>query len=93
MLRDDSDTIVFRHDTADQRRMLMNAVSQFTRADTGLRVVAMSLDNEVTRVGLIEDALKRCDDHYDLRATIEAIVGCPDLSKWSWDDDAWTWMD
>lgn len=93
MLRDDSDTIVFRHDTKSQRKMLMNILRQFATAESGLRVVAMSVDNEVTRVELIEEALERCDDHYDLRETIEAICACPDLSRWTWDEADWKWMD
>ena len=47
-------------------------------------ITAMSHDHEMRRASLMEGALERYGDGYDLRETIEAIAGCPDLSEWSW---------
>lgn len=48
-------------------------------------VTAMSMDHEMRRVALMEEA----NDRYrrdGLADAIEAISQCPDLSAWSWDD-------
>lgn len=92
MLPQGVDTLVFRHDTPEQRKALMEIVKPYWNAEDGLRVCAMSVDNEMRRLSLIEDALDRYSDGYDLREAVQAIIGCPDLSKFSWDDSTWTWM-
>ena len=81
-----TDTVVFAYDTPEQRRVAMEFVQPLFLRGEGLRVVGLSVDNELTRLNLIREALERIDDHYDLRETIQAIIECPDLSKWSWDD-------
>lgn len=81
-----SDTIVFAYDTAEERQVVMDYINPLFLKEDGLRVVAISVDNELTRTQLIEEALERIDDPSDLRSTIADILDCPDLSKWSWDD-------
>lgn len=47
-------------------------------------VTAVSMDNEMTRVQLIEEALERYGETSEAAETIQEIIQCPDLSKWSW---------
>lgn len=84
MIRQGCDTLVFQYDTPEQRKVLMDFIKPIALKDTGLRVTAMSVDNEITRIGLIEEAMGRYDDHYDFREAVQAIIECPDLTKWSW---------
>jgi hypothetical protein len=84
-LRDDCETLVFRYDSPDQRAVLMDMVKPYWNAETGLRVVAMSIDNEVSRMGLVQEALERYTDRDELRDAIDAVLQCADLRHWSWD--------
>ena len=77
------ETIVFQFDTAAQRKKLFDLLQPYMFADSGIRVSAMSVDHEIRRLSLIEEALEQ--DDCDLRDAIEDIIGCPDLSQWSWD--------
>lgn len=83
-MRNDCHTLVFRYDTPEQRQALMDLVKPYWSATEGLRVVAISVDNEVTRAGLMADALDRYSDGYELRGAIEALAECDDLRKWDW---------
>ena len=85
-LRNGVETVVFEYDTPEQREQLFALISPLWDKDDGLRVTAISRDDEMQRVELLTEAAERFDDHYDMREMQQAIFGCPDLSKWSWDD-------
>lgn len=48
---------------------------------------AISIDDELHRNTLIEEALDRVSDPLDLRETIRDIIQCPDISAWEWPDE------
>jgi hypothetical protein len=77
-------TVVFAFDTPEEHAELMAYVKPRFLLDSGLRISGLAVDNEMLRVRLIEEALERFDDGYDLRDAIEEIIGCLDLSKFSW---------
>ena len=52
--------------------------------DLPFRIHSISLDDEMYRVSLIEEALGKYDDHFDRKEVIEDIISCADLSKWEW---------
>jgi hypothetical protein len=57
------ETVVFACDAPEQRSELMSMLGDMPMRTRGLRVVALSIDNEVTRVGLIQEAVERYNDH------------------------------
>ena len=71
-------TVVFAYDTPEQRSELFRLIGD-------LRVVALSIDNEVTRVGLLMEAAERYDDHHELRDAMDAVFQCEDLKTFSWE--------
>lgn len=79
-------TIVFAYDTEAQRRELLAMFPEWHARETGTRIVGLSLDNEMRRVSLIEDAIDRFNDHYDRQEAIEAILGHPNLTRFSWSE-------
>jgi hypothetical protein len=85
-LRFGVETIVFEYDTPDQREQLFALIKPLWAKDDGLRVTAISRDNEIQRVELLTEASEKYDDHWDMREVQQQIFGCPDLSKWAWDD-------
>jgi hypothetical protein len=48
-------------------------------------VTAISMDHEMRRAHLMEEASERYRDAYELRHAIEAISQCPELSAWTWE--------
>lgn len=74
------ETVVFAYDTPEQRSELFRLIG-----DLRLRVVALSIDNEVTRVGLLMEAAERYDDHHELRDAMDAVFQCEDLKTFSWE--------
>ena len=82
------ETVVFEYDTPEQREQLFALIKPLWDKDDGLRVTAISRDNELHRVELLTEAGERFDDHYDMREVQQEIFACPDLSKWTWDEDA-----
>lgn len=76
------ETLVFRFDTNEQREELYALLKPYMFAESGIRITAMSADHEIQRLSIIEEALER--DDCDIRDAVDEIVGCPDLSKWSW---------
>jgi hypothetical protein len=52
--------------------------------DAPFLIHAISNDDEICRVRLIEEAVDKYDDHCVVREFIEDIIGCADLSKWEW---------
>ena len=87
-LRNGVETVVFEYDTPEQREQLFALIKPLWDKDDGLRVTAISRDNEIQRIELLTEAAERYDDHYDMREVQQEIFVCPDLSKWSWDEDA-----
>ena len=47
-------------------------------------VTAISVDNELHRVQLIEEALQRYGETSEAAEIIRDIIQCGDLTKWSW---------
>lgn len=88
MLPDDTkrETIVFAYDTEEQRRELLAMFPDWFKRDDGLRIVALSHDDEMKRVQLIEEAIERYSDHYDRRDAIDEVLQHPNLSRFVWDD-------
>jgi hypothetical protein len=80
------ETIVFAFDTKDQRDKLFSLIGIYAKERTGLRIVALSMDNEVTRVGLMYEATERYSDPAEAVEAIEALYQCEDLVAWSWTD-------
>ena len=78
------ETIVFAYDTMEQRAELMRMIGDMLTLNAGLRVVAFSVDNEVTRCGLLAEAVERFDDHYELRDALEAVFQCEDVKSFTW---------
>lgn len=62
----------------------IHASMQAMDASSPFEVTAMSMDHEMRRVHLMEEAAERYRDAYDLRDAIEAISQCADLSTWDW---------
>lgn len=79
------ETIVFAYDTPEQRSELFALLGDMPMRKDGLRVVAMSVDNEVTRVGLLQEAIERYDDKYELLEALDAVQQCEDLKAFSWE--------
>ena len=71
-------TVVFAYDTPEQRSELFRLIGD-------LPIVALSIDNEVTRVGLLMEAAERYDDHHELRDAMDAVFQCEDLKTFSWE--------
>lgn len=86
-LREGVETVVFQYDTLEQREELFAIIKPLWDREDGLRVTAISRDNEIQRVELLTEAAERYDDHYDMREVQQQIFGCPDLSKWIWDNE------
>ena len=81
------ETIVFAYDTDDERKQLMAMFPDWFMRDTGLRIVAMSHDNEIKRVNLIEElVLEGKHNAYDLADGVETITQHPNLSRFAWSD-------
>lgn len=80
------ETIVFAYDTDEQRRALFDMFSGWFERDDGLRIIAMSVDNEVSRTSRISEALERYDGLYDLRDAIQAIIDHPNMTRFKWSD-------
>ena len=80
------ETIVFAYDTEDQRRELLLMFPEWFNKSHGLRIVALSHDNEMRRVTLIEEAIERYSDHYDRRDAIDAVLQHPNLSRFTWSE-------
>ncbi len=54
-------------------------------ADSGpVRIHAVSRDDEMLRVQLIEEAADKYDDPHAFKEVVRDLFGCPDLSKWEW---------
>lgn len=79
-------TIVFEvNDRAAFEPLMAEMQKGFLREDGApWRITAMSSDDEMTRVNLIEEAAERFRSA-DLRDAIEAITECPNLTEWSWE--------
>ena len=81
------ETIVFAYDTEDERRAIMALFhSGWHDRTEGPRIVGMSNDSELTRINLIQEAVERYSDHYDLRDAIEEIMQHPNLTRFKWAD-------
>jgi hypothetical protein len=78
------ETFVFGYDTPEQRTDLMALLKPYMLAEEGIRITAVSVDHEMRRVSLIEEAIERRDVR-DKLEVIEEILECPDLSEWSWE--------
>jgi len=85
-LRNGVETVVFEYDTPEQREALFAIIQPLWKNDAGLRVTAVSRDNEIQRVELLTEAAERYDDHWDIRDVQQQIFGCQDLSTWNWDE-------
>lgn len=83
---DTRETVVFAFDTKEQRDRLFSLIGVYIKAKEGLRIVALSVDNEVTRVGLMYEATERYSDPAEAVEAIEALYQCEDLGRWSWAD-------
>lgn len=86
---DDShrETIVFAYDTEAERRAILAMFHDgWFKRESGPRIVAMSHDNEVTRINLVQDAMDRYSDHFDRRDAIEAVLQHPNLTRFKWAD-------
>jgi hypothetical protein len=82
------ETVVFAFDNDEQRAQLFDLIRPYNSIkDDGLRVVALSADNEVNRVFLIEQAVERCHLNGDLEDTVVELCECANLSKWKWPGD------
>ena len=79
------ETVVFAYDSPEQRAELMRMLGDMPVRNTGLRVVALSVDNEVTRVGLLTEALERFGDHHELRDAMDAVFQCEDVKSFTWE--------
>lgn len=79
------ETVVFAYDTPEQRSELFRLIGDLLKQEVSLRVVALSIDNEVTRVGLLMEAAERYDDHHELRDAMDAVFQCEDLKTFSWE--------
>ncbi len=79
------ETIVFAYDTPEQRHELMALIGDMPIRKDGLRVVAFSIDNEVTRVGLLHEAAERYDDRDELRDALDAVHQCEDVKSFTWE--------
>ena len=78
-------TVVFAFDTKEQRDELFEMIKPIYKPlEDGLRVVAMSDDNEVTRVGLMAEVIERYRDRDEIVEAIEALYQCDNLKEWSW---------
>ncbi len=83
-------TLVFNYDTEDEYNALIGPLKPLWDKENGLRWTGLSQDSEMHRVELIHEALDRVDDPSDFRETVREIWECPDLSKWSWDEETET---
>jgi hypothetical protein len=85
---DDSkrETVVFAYDTEEQRREILSMFDGWLHRTEGPRIVALSHDNEMKRVQLIEEAIELYSDHYDRRDAIDSVLQHPNLSRFTWDE-------
>jgi len=79
------ETFVFAFETPQQREEVFEKLKPYIMAETGVRVIGMSNDDEMKRVWLMEEAADRYKDLGELRDAIDAIGQCSDLSAWSWE--------
>lgn len=79
------ETVVFAYDAPEQRAELMRLLGDMPKREDGLRVVAFSVDNEVTRVGLLMEAAERYDDRDELRDALDAVFQCEDVKSFTWE--------
>lgn len=87
-LRVGVETVVFQYDTPEEREELIaEIIKPLWDKATGLRVTAISRDNEIQRVELIAEAAERIDDPFELEYVRQQILDCPDLSKWDWEKE------
>lgn len=80
------ETIVFAYDTEEQRQQLLAMFPDWFNKKDGLRIVALSHDNEVSRVGLCQEANERYRDFYERSEAMEAIFEHPNLTRFKWSD-------
>jgi hypothetical protein len=78
-------TIVFAFETQEQRDELFEKLKPYIMGEAGLRVVAMSDDNEMRRACLMREASERYRHPHEIRDAIDALDQCSDLSAWSWE--------
>lgn len=82
------DTVIYKFPNQEQRKeVIAKAVEMMGEDDTSKpSVCALSRDHEMIRLDLIEQAMDRYDDHYDLRDAIGDIIGAVNVDLWSWDE-------
>ena len=87
-MKDDTkrQTLVFAYDTVEQRLALLALFPDWFLRTEGLRIVAASMDNEIKRVSLIEEAAERYSDCTDRQDAIDAVIEHPNLSKFKWEE-------
>jgi len=69
---------------SDEWRKLHDSMASMD-ASAPFAVTAMSMDHEMRRVQLMEEAVEKYRHRDECLAAVEAISQCPDLSEWSWD--------
>jgi hypothetical protein len=86
-------TVVYAIDDHDAFAADWKRIHELLRAtiddDNGkpYRITALSNDNEIRRVDMIEDALNRYENDSETAVdAVRAILGCADLSKFSWEE-------
>jgi hypothetical protein len=79
-------TIVFAYDTQQERKQLFDMFDkELYKRDSGLRIIALSDDNELTRCNLIEQALEKFG-HYEQGEVIQEILNHTNLASFTWTD-------
>lgn len=82
------ETLVFAYDTPEQRNELMAMFPEWMSRVVGLRLVAASSDNEVSRVGLIEEAFNGPirSKLIDFDDAIQTILDHEDVKSFKWSE-------
>jgi hypothetical protein len=52
--------------------------------DMPVSIVAISKDDEMTRLQMIEEAGRRYDDPFAYKEVVGELIACGDMAKWQW---------
>lgn len=81
------ETVVFAFDTAEQRKQMMDMLEPMMSPDIdrGLRVVALSVGNEVSRVSKMYEATERYRDRNEIIEAIDSLFQTEEPEKWTFE--------
>lgn len=81
-------TVVFKVENHDDFKPLWNEIFRLLKLEEKdnppFRATAISLDNEMKRLELVEEAMDLVKDPWDCLEIIGEILGSMDVHQWDW---------